>query len=368
LGCSPTVSVPKDSPVPKVTVVPVAQEETIDQDDYVGRLEASETVDVRARVSGYIQSVDFRDGDYVEEGQPLFHIEPDEYEAIQEQSVARITVFETKRDLAKSKLARLEPLAKTGAVTAEELDEARSALREAEASIISAKADANRTALDVKYTVINAPIGGRIDRTLLTRGNLVNSGISGGTALTKIVKDSPIYVYFDVDERSLLRYQKLRRSGGDEESPETLRERNLACFAQLADESDFPHAGQLDFAAARVNPTTGTVRIRGVFPNEDKRLTPGVFVRIRVPVSEPYPALLIPEKSIATDQDVKYVYVVSDQSLVVRRNLELGGTRGERRIVQAGLQPGERVIVKGLQRVRPDDKVEVVEEPAHSTK
>ena len=368
VGCGPEAAAVPPLPTPKVTVVAVAQEETIDQDDYVGRLEASETVDVRARVSGYIRSVDFKDGDYVEEDQPLFHIEPDEYESIHNISLARITLAETKRDLAKSKLARIEPLAKTGAVTAEEIDEARSTLRETEASIVAAKADAERSDLDLKYTVINAPISGRVDRALFTRGNLVNSGISGGTTLTKIVKTSPIYVYFDVDERSLLRYQKSRRSAEDADPKAPLREREMPCFIQLADESDFPHEGQLDFAAARVNPTTGTIRIRGVFKNQDQRLSPGVFVRIRVPVSEKYAALLVPEQAIATDQDVKYVYVVNDQSVVVRRNLQFGGARGGLRIVQSGLEAGERVIVKGLQRVRPDDKVEVVNETNHSTK
>jgi RND family efflux transporter MFP subunit len=355
-GCNKAAPAATEQPVPKVTVAPVVSQETIDADEYTGQTEASESVEIRARVFGYLKSIDFKDGDYVTEGQTLFTIEPDEYQAIHDQSVSRINLNAANLALAKAKHARNETLVKTGAVTREEYEETLAAVQSAEASITAAKADANRTAVDLKYTVLKAPISGRIDRAIVSKGNLLTGGTGSGTLLTKIVKEQPMYVYFDVDERSLLKYMRMRKA--TEQAPGSLRDLGIPCSLQLADEDDFKHEGQIDFAAAEVNKSTGTARIRAVFANEDRSLVSGLFVRVRIPVSQPYQALMVPERALASDQNLKFVYVVGADGAANRRTVELGEQRGDMRIIASGLEAGERVIVKGLQRVRPGQKVE----------
>jgi len=349
--------------VPKVTTTDVVQKETIDFDEYTGRTEASEAVEIRARVFGYLKGIEFQDGDFVKEGQTLFTIEPDEYQAIHNQSLSKIAVWQSKLDVAKASLERRKQTVAKGAITREEYEEYVAAVRESEAALVAAKADANRTAVDLKYTIVKAPISGRIDRAYVTKGTLLTGGISSGTLLTKIVKEEPMYVYFDVDERSLLRYMR-QRDQAKETTPGSLRKLGIDCYVQLADENDFPHEGKLDFVESEVTATTGTARLRGEFANKDRALASGLFVRVRVPASKPYQALLIPEKALATDQDIKFVYVVGGDGVAERRNVELGNQRGDMRIVTSGLKAGERVIVKGLQRVRPGQKVEAQAEVA----
>jgi RND family efflux transporter MFP subunit len=364
-GCNSNAPVAAEQPVPHVTVTDVIAQEIVDSDEYTGKTEASEIVEVRARVFGFLKSIDFKDGDFVREGQTLFTIEPDEYEAIHQQSVARIALNTANYELAKTKLARNEKLVPSGAVSQEEYQETVAAVREAEATITAATADANRTAVDLKYTTITAPISGRVDRALVTKGNLLTGGQGSGTLLTTIVNEQPMYVYFDVDERSLLRYMR-QRSETRDSTPGSLRELGLACFVQLADEKDFGHEGQLDFASAQVNASTGTARLRGVFENANRELVSGLFVRIRIPVSKPYQALLIPERALATDQNIKFVYVVGSDGTATRRVVELGAQRGDLRIVTSGLNAGDRVIVKGLQRVKPGQHVEAEAEQARA--
>jgi RND family efflux transporter MFP subunit len=353
----------KQAIAPKVTTTGVVQQETTDFDEYTGRTEASEAVEIRARVFGYLRSIDFNDGDFVKEGKTLFTIEPDEYEAIHQQSLSKIALWESKLQVAKANLARRKTLLPKGTITREEYEEYVAAEREAEAAVTTAKADANRTAVDLKYTTVKAPISGRIDRALVTKGALLTGGISSGTLLTKIVKEQPMYVYFDVDERSLLRYMR-QRDQSRESAPGSLRKLGIDCFVQLADEKDFPHQGKLDFAESEVTSTTGTARLRGEFPNKARELASGMFVRVRVPASKPYKALLIPERALATDQDIKFVYVVGGDGVATRRNVALGNQRGDMRIVTSGLEAGEQVIVKGLQRVRTGQKVEAEAEVA----
>lgn len=370
-GCTKAAPASSEQPVPKVTVTPVVSRETVDADEYTGQTEASESVEVRARVFGYLKTIEFKDGDQVtgpeigpdgeelKEGQILFTIEPDEYKAIHEQSLSRIELNAANLELAKAKLARNASLVKSGAVTREEYEESIAAVKSAEATIAAARADANRTAVDLKYTVVRAPISGRIDRALVTKGNLLTGGLTSGTLLTKIVEEQPMHVYFDVDERSLLGYLR-QRTAGRQTAPGSLRDLHMKCYLQLADEQDFSHEGELDFASTEVNKSTGTARIRGVFPNRNRALVSGLFVRVRIPISKPYQALQIPERALATDQNLKFVYVVGADDKAQRRNVELGKQQGEMRIIRSGLKEGERVIVTGLQRVRPNQKVEVV--------
>lgn len=357
-GCNSKAPAATEQTVPKVTVTAVVSQETVDADEYTGRTEASEIVEIRARVFGFLKTIEFKDGDFVKEGQTLFTIEPDEYEAIHNQSVSRIELNTSKSNLAKANLARKEKLVGTGTITREEYDELVAAVKETEAMITASKADADRTAIDLKYTVVKAPISGRIDRALVSKGNLLTGGLASGTLLTKIVKEQPMQVYFDVDERSLLRYMRQRPKKDRESDPGSLRELEMPCYLQLADEKDFSHEGRLDFAANEVTTSTGTARIRGVFANEDRDLASGLFVRVRVPLGKPYQALMVPERALAADQSIRFVYVVGSDGTATRRNVELGAQRGEMRIITAGIEAGENVIVKGLQRVRPGQKVE----------
>lgn len=355
-GCTSPTPATIVPPTPSVTVAAVEAREITDFDEYTGKTEASEIVEVRSRIFGFLKSIEFKDGDFVKEGQTLFTIEPEEYQAIHEQSLAKIAVNNANLELARSKLAMKEKLRPNGAISQEEYEEAVAAVHEAEATIAAAQADANRTAIDVKYTVITAPISGRIDRALVSKGNLLIGGQSSGTLLTKIVNEQPMYVYFDVDERSLLRY--MRRRTPEKAATGNLSDLGVECFVQLADEKDFPHHGLIDFASAEVNASTGTARLRAVFENADHALSSGLFVRIKIPVSKPYQALLIPERALSTDQNAKFVYVVGDDGVANRRVVELGSLEGDMRVINSGLSAGDRVIVKGMQRIKPGQKVD----------
>ena len=373
-GCGKPASAPQ-ALTPKVTVVPVAGQKTANVDEYVGRTEAVDAIEIRSRVSGHLVEVFFKDGDLVKADAPLFEIDPRSYVAAHNQDLAKIKAAETNLGLAKATLARNEPLSKSGVITKQEYEEFVAKRDVALASVEAAKADAARSKLDVDFTKIASPIDGRVDRSFVSKGNLVTGGTAGATVLTRIVSVDPIHVYFEVDERSLLRYLKMKTGDaktGDAKSsaatPKPLRDRKIACRMQLADEKGFPHEGNLDFAENQVDPGTGTVRLRGVFPNKDGRIAPGFFVRVQVPIGEVYDALLIPEQAIATDLSVKYVYVVGDDNLAVRRDVILGQQRGTQRIVESGLKPGDRVISRGLQRVRPGQKVEPVIEQAPEAK
>lgn len=353
-------------PTPKVTVAVVREVETADFDEYIGSTEASESVEVRTRVYGYLQSIEFKDGDHVKEEQPLFKIEPDDYQAVHNQALAKITVWDTKLELSKVKLARNELLRKTNSVSKEDYEESVAVVKEADALLNAARKDAERSALDLKYTVVTAPISGRIDRAYVTRGNLVTGGAMQGTLLTRIVREQPMFVYFDVDEKSLLNYMRIRKDR--EKAPGNLRALKVECLAKLSDENDFFHQGTLDFAANQLDPGTGTIRIRGVFENKDLALTSGLFVRVRIQVNKPYKALMVPERAIGVDQSVKYVYVVGSDHVAVRTTIEPGRQEGEMRIVLGGLKAGDRIITKGLQRVRPNQTVEPEEEQASKAK
>jgi RND family efflux transporter MFP subunit len=371
LGC--TRRPPSAPPIPpmKVASVLAISQEITDFDDYVGRADASQLVEVRARVTGYIKTIDFEDGQTVAQDQLLFTIEPDVYEATHDQAVSRIEWSKAKVTLAEKKMERANDLIKLSAISQEEFEENVAAVAEAKAQGVSAVADSEITALDLKYTKILSPIGGRIDRALITPGNIVTGGLGTGTLLTTIVKNDPMYVYFDVDEKAVLHYQRMtlqsaKEAGTSLSTETTLKDLHVPCSFQLADEQDFSHVGELDFLQNQVDDKTGTIEIRAVLDNADQLIRSGMFVRVRVPSSKPYPAILIPEQSIGVDQDTRYVLVVGEGSKVSRRTVTLGRARGEYRVITQGLQAGEEVIYRGLQRVRPNASVEVqrVDPPA----
>jgi RND family efflux transporter MFP subunit len=338
-------------PPPTVTVNQPAQREVIEWDEYPGRLDAVDMVEVRARVSGYLESVHFKDGAEVKKGDLLFVIDPRQYQADLDRAKADLAQAESHYELTSNEQDRAERLLKTKTISAEEADARSDGKREAEAAIQSARAMLETAKLNMEYTHITAPIDGRIGRKLMTEGNLVNGNQGQSTLLTTIVSMDPLYCYFDADEQSILKYQQLAREGkGD-----SLRDGKIECELELANETGFPHHGVLDFVDNRIDPATGTLRVRGVFPNPapDRLLQPGFFARVRVPGSGKYNALLVPDLAIGTDQGQKFVFVVNDKNMVEYRTVKLGPVVDGLRVVREGIQSNDWVVVNGLMSVRP---------------
>lgn len=354
-GCKEKASPPMSHPPAAVTVNQAVQREVIDWDQYPGRLEAVDMVELRSRVSGYLQSVHFTDGAEVKKGDLLFTIDPRPYQADLDRAEANLKQAQTKLDLAKNELDRAERLFKSKAISEEEADAKSKAKREAEAALDSAKASVEAARLNVEYTHITAPISGRIGRKLITEGNLVNSSQGQSTLLTTIVSQDPVFCYFDADERSFLKYQKLFREG----KQENLRDGKVVCELELENESGYPHKGVLDFVDNRVDTATGTVHIRGVFsnPGPHRLLQPGYFARVRVPGSDKYNALLVASEAIGTDQGQKFVYIVNDKDEVEYRTVKLGPVVDGLQVIREGIKAQDWVIVNGLMSARPGAKV-----------
>ncbi|MDB6110956.1 MAG: mexE [Pedosphaera sp.] len=348
-------SPPAVRPPPAVTASQPAQREVVEWDEYPGRLDAVAMVEVRARVSGYLQSVQFKDGAEVKKGDLLFVIDPRPYQAELDHAEANLKQAETRLALASNDLTRAERLLQSKAISAEEADSRSNAKREAEAMIQSARALVETAKLNFEYTHIIAPVDGRIGRKLMTEGNLVNGNQGQSTLLTTIVSVDPVYCYFDADEQSALKYQQMTREGkGD-----NMRDGQVVCELELANEKGFPHKGVLDFVDNRIDPATGTLRVRGVFPNPspDRLLQPGYFARVRVPGSGKYQTLLVPDLAVGTDQGQKFLYVINDQDMVEYKMVKLGPIIDGLRVVREGIQSNDWVMVNGLMSVRPGAKV-----------
>lgn len=354
-GCAPAPPPVAQLEPPAVTVARPLARTQADYDEYTGKLEAVETVEIRARVSGYLVAVNFKDGDIVEKGQLLFEIDPRTYQAEVDKDTADIAGLKARLALAEVELKRYEQLVKTKAGTREDLDKAIAVKASEEAEIAKAEAVLERAKLDLEFTKITAPIRGRVSRAQLTVGNLVSADNALGPPLTTIVSIDPIYVYFDIDEQSLLRYQKQRRQG--DKIHVAVREFEIPIDLALADSAGFAYHGVIDFAENKVDRETGTIRVRGIFRNEQNRLSPGLFARVRIPAGDEQEALLVPDRAVGTDQGLKYLFVVNDQNVVERRDILLGRSRDGMRVVLAGVGPADWVIVDGLMRVRPGIKV-----------
>jgi len=340
-------------PPPAVKIAqPLAQDVT-EWDDYTGRIEAVNSVDVRARVSGYLEKVNFKAGEKVKKGDLLFLIDPKPFSAQLSYAEAELERARAKRELAKNDLERAQRLFQAKAISEEEYDARSKGLREAVAAVQSAEANVYTARLNLDYTKVRAPIDGRIGRELITEGNLVSGGGADATRLTFIVSTDPVYVYVDADERSVLKYRRLAQQagGGDFGSGHT------PVQLAVADETHFPHQGTLDYISPREDTATGTVTLRGVFPNPDELLSPGFFARMRVRGSAPYPALLLPDRAIATDQAQRFVWVVNQDNQVEYRQVVLGAHSGQSRVIKEGVKPEEWVVIEGLQKLRPGIKV-----------
>ena len=354
-ACSP----PKHAalPTPKVTVKQPLLATVTNWDEYPGHLEAVEMVEIRPRVSGYIDSIHFQDGAEVKAGDLLFVIDPRPYQADLEQAQARRQQAETHLELVQNDLKRAESLKGTKAISDEEYDSRSKAVREAEAALAATKANESAARLNLDYTQIKAPVSGKIGRRLLTVGNFVQlQGGGGGTAtlLATLVSLDPIYAYFDVEEAA---YQQYRNNA-------TVAEANggaLPCELGLNSEQGCPHRGRLDFFDNQVNPQTGTIRLRAVFENADRTLVPGMFANLRVLAGQARPALLIPDVAVQSDQGYKFVYIANAEGKVETRYIDTGRAHGPLREVLKGLTPQEQVIINGLMMLRPGVKVEVQE-------
>lgn len=348
MACERPQPVAQLSP-PKVTVGRPLKVEMIEWDQFTGRLDAVETVEIRARVSGYIESVDFQEGAVVRKGDLLFVIDPRPFVAELERSEAEHARAQARHDLSALRLKRSRQLLETGSTSQDAYDERAGEERQAAADLRATKAAVEAARLNVEFTHVTSPITGRISRIFVTQGNLINGSAAQATLLTTVVSLDPIYCYFDTDERTYLKYARLAQEGRRPNAPEA----RIPLYLGLADEQGFPHKGHIDFVDNRLDPNTGTMRARGVFPNQDLMLTPGMFARVRVPGSDILKALLVPDEAIGSDQTQKFVYVVNDQNVVDRHLVQLGPTEEGLRVIRSGLAATERVVINGIQRVRP---------------
>lgn len=344
---------PVAAPPPKVTVSTPIVREVIEWDEYTGRLESTESVEVRARVNGYLQSIHFKDGQVVKKGDLLFVIDPRPYQAEVDRVSAELQLAQARLELAKSDYARAQKLLEFRAISQEEADTRAATERQALQSVEAARAAVKAAKLNVEFTRVTAPISGRISRKLVTEGNLINGGTAESTLLTTIVSLDPVYCYFEADERSYLKYVRLARNG----KQPSAREAKRPVYLALADEKAFTRKGYIDFVDNRLDPKTGTMSGRAVFANPDRSLTPGLFGRVRLQGSSPYQAVLVPDEAIGSDQAQKYVFVMNSDNTVEYRAVQLGPLIHGFRVIRSGLRPNELFIANGIQRARAGIKV-----------
>ncbi len=336
-------------PPPQVTVAQVLEKRVKDWDEFTGRLQAVETVEIRPRVSGYIDKVAFTEGGQVKSGDLLFVIDPRPYRAEYDHASADVKRYKTALELARIELVRVQRLKDSGAVSEEELDERKITVAQDEANVAGSEAALEAASLNLNFTKVTSPITGRVSRAEVTRGNLVTGGSNGGTLLTSVVSMDPIYLYFDGDEQSYLRYTQMARNG---ERPSS-RDAPNPVQVGLANEEGFPHPGTMDFVDNQLNPQTGTIRARAVLQNKDGQFTPGMFARVQLLGSGEHSAILIDDRAVNTDQNQKYVFLLGANNQVEYRKVTLGRVVEGLRSVREGLKSGDVIVVNGAQRVHP---------------
>lgn len=360
LGCkNPPSSVPPKGPLP-VNAITAVERDVTAWDEFTGRMEAVDAVEIRSRVSGYLTEVHFKAGDIVEKGVPLFTIDPRPYQADLDRASAMLEQVEAQLKLAQVEFDRAKGLINSQAISAQDLDQKAAALQQAKAGVSAAKAAKEAAALSLGFTRIESPIAGRLSDVRVTVGNLVQSTGGAEGVLTTIISIDSLYAYVDADENAVLRFMELRAQG----KRKSVRDEKVPAFVQLGNEKGFPHEGYLDFVDNRLDPTTGTLRVRGVFKSWDPLLMPGFFVRMRVSGGPPSPTVLIPDEVISSQQGVKFVYVVRSDKTLERRNLEIGTLDEGLRVVRSGLKAGDQVVSTRLQMLRPGMLVEPSQPPA----
>ncbi|HWC88860.1 MAG TPA: efflux RND transporter periplasmic adaptor subunit [Pirellulales bacterium] len=351
-GCDQPAPALPPATNPEVEVCLPTYRQVTDREEFTGQTEAVKTIDIRARVTGYLKSVNFRHGAEVKKGDLLFEIDPPYYEAETERAAGVAAEAEAKLRRLRLDYERAEKLRPNGIITKEQFDLVAGDLAQAEATLRAALGSLKIAQVNLGYCEVRAPIDGRMSRPNIDPGNLAKAD---DTILTRIVSQDPIWVYFDLDERTMLRLRRLVHKG-------TLGVADTAAakvpvLIGLADEQGYSHQGVLDFEDNRLDPSTGTLRVRAVFDNRDRLLTAGLFVRVRLPIGEPHQALLVPEQALGTDQGQKFLYVVTAQDEIAYRPVEVGKVHDRQRVIIQGLAADERVVVTGLQRVRPGIKV-----------
>jgi RND family efflux transporter MFP subunit len=378
-GCdtSHADSAAQKPPAAIVTAGPPVERPVARYIEFTGRTDAIDSVEIRARVTGFLKNVFFEnreesegtssgsgEGTEVEAGTPLYEIDEREYVADQEAANSELTTALAQQEKAVSDVKRAVTLKEKGNISAEEFERTETAKKQADAQVESASAKLKRAKLNVEFSHISAPISGKISRTEISAGNLIRAE---NTLLTTIVSVDPIHVYFDLDERTLLTVRKLMLEGRIKatQSKSTGSKETFPVELGLAIDEGYPKKGYIDFLDNRVNPATGTIRVRGVFANPEsapgsqkREMTPGMFARVRVPLGEPQPSLLVAERAIGTSQARKFVYLVNEKNEVVDRTVTLGPMDGGLRVIAEGLKAGEKVIIDGLQRVRPGAEVQ----------
>jgi RND family efflux transporter MFP subunit len=348
-GCDSKSPAAQASPPAAVTVAYPVQKEVTEWDTYTGYLEAPESVSLAARVSGLITEAPFVEGSIVKKGDLLFVIDDRPFKADLDAKLAAQQVAEAQQAVARVTYDRLDKLRTDNAVSQQDLDNAKASIDQAVAAVAGAKAAVESSQLNLEWCKVLSPINGRVSNKLVTVGNLVNGGQGQATQLTTIESVTPMYCYVDIDEHSVLKYQKL----AFEKKLVSARDGKVPCYVGLSNESGFPHEGFIDFVDNHVDPTTGTLRERGVLENNSGMLTPGFYARLCIPGSGQYQTMLVPDTAIGSDQNERIVLVVNDQNVVEARMVQMGALFGSLRSVVTGLKPNDRVIINGQMHARP---------------
>lgn len=366
-GCGPAAPPLAETPPPPVTISQPVVRNVVDHDEYEGRITAAQTVEVRARVRGHLMKVNFQDGQMVKVGDLLYQIDPRPPKASLDAAKAQQKAAEASLQFAKSEYNRTRVLLSSGASSREELETWIAKQAIAKGDVLKAQAAVEQAQLDLDFTTITAPISGKISRTQVDIGNLVNIG-GGESLLTTIVSVDPIYVYFNVDERSYIRYRQDSQKDvkASSEVP-SVKQLKIPVYVALEGDQGYPHKGMIDFADNRVNPSTGTIQVRGSLSNAKRLFEDGMRARVRVPVSDPYQSLLITDRAVGSDQGRKFVYVVTTENVVERRDVIPGRVSDGLLVIREGLKPDEWIIVNGIQRVRDGMKVQPQRAPMPGT-
>jgi multidrug efflux system membrane fusion protein len=348
-ACSRPAAQAAPPAAPEVTVAPAMAREVTEWDEFTARLEPVQAVSIRPRVSGVIDAVTFEEGGLVSQGQVLFRIDDRPFQAQVDRLRAELVRAQAVRDRAASEMRRADRLSGENAISHEERERRTSAAAEADAAASAIAATLRAAELDLEFTRVISPIDGRAGRAIVTRGNLVSSGPGDATLLTTVVSLDPIYASFDADEQTFLRYNDLARQGRRANT----RESGLPIRMALANDDTFVHEGTLQFLDNQLDRSTGTINGRAVFRNRERQLTPGLFVRLRLPGTASYAGVLVEDRAIGTDLDRRFVMVVGEDRTVEARPVTLGPLVDGLRVVRSGLQAGELVVINGLQRVSP---------------
>ncbi|MCG8617546.1 MAG: efflux RND transporter periplasmic adaptor subunit [Desulfobacterales bacterium] len=351
-------------PPPGVTVSRPLQKYLTHFTEYTGTTEALETVSIRARVEGTLTGVHFTPGDAVEKGQLLYTIDPADYQATLDEAKATLAIREAELELAAATLLRREKAYKDRAVSEVAVIQARADLSSAKAGRAAARAAIRRAAIDLSHTRITAPISGKTSLNLVDAGNLVGAGEY--TLLTSIVRDDHIYAYFTVNERDLLRFRQAMTSNATPSEPSPAAE-DTPVLLGLANQEGHPFEGKIDYIDPQVDTASGTIRVRGIFPNPDHRILPGLYARVKVPTGAPRSELLVPDTAVSRDQKGYYLLVADPYDKVKYQPVETGPLAGHLRVIRQGIKPGDRIIINGLQKARPGSPVSVIEEQLSMT-